>query len=159
MKRIHYAILIAEVLSYALIVTFIFADTTFDLTESIRISGPGLSREMAITAGCMVALVGSINVWLTVYYMQKSQTLGDWIVLCAWTHRVKSGDRWMKLEDFLAEQLGCQVSHGMSADAFNKLSSELDTRWRDIKSDASRGGTLKPLTELREVDAPGSQPS
>ncbi len=133
MKQIHYAIIFAEILSYGLIVTFIFADTFFDLTGALRAGGSGLSPEMAIVAGCLVAIVGSINVWLTIYYMQKAHTMRDWIVLCAWTHRVKCGGRWIKLEDFLAEQLGCQISHGMSADAFKTLSAELDTRWREIK--------------------------
>ena len=136
MKRIHYAILGAEILSYALIVTFIFADTMFDLTGALRIGGSGLSPDMAAVAGCLVALVGAINVWLTIYYIQKAHAMRDWIVLCAWTHRVKCGGRWLRLEDFLAEQLGCRISHGMSAEAFGKLANELDTRWRDFRTDA-----------------------
>lgn len=135
MKRFHYAILTAAVLSYGLIVTFIYADTVFDLTGVLRSEGDALSPEMATVGACLVGLVGAINVWLTWYYMQKAQTMRDWVVVCAWTHRVKSGGRWMSLEDFLTETLGCQVSHGLSEDAFNQLRSELDTRWREIKTD------------------------
>lgn len=140
MKRLHYAIVLAEVLSYALIVTFIFADTRFDLTGALRIGGPGLSPEMALVAACLVTLVGTINVWLTVYYMEKSQTMRDWVVICAWTHRIKSGNQWLTLEDFLTRQLGCQISHGLSEDAFHQMRDELDARWRTMRPDTPRSG-------------------
>lgn len=133
MKRVHYAILAGQVLSYSLIITFIFADMTFDLTSVFRVDGTPLSPSVAIAGACLIGMVGATNVWITYFYMQKSHTMRDWVVICAWTHRVKTGNRWMTIEDFLAETLGCQISHGLSEEAYHKLAGEVDGKWQNLQ--------------------------
>jgi len=141
MKRHHYAIITGQLLSYALIITFIFADRTFNLT-GIFFDASGAETaawDFAFISACLVALVGAINVWITSYYMQKSSTVQDWVVVCAWTHRVKHGGRWISLEDFLSEQLGCQVSHGLSEEGYSSISGEIDSKWRALRIDPVTG--------------------
>jgi len=144
MKRHHYATITGQVLSYALIITFIFADRTFDLTGIFRAAHPSVPStwDTALVSACLIGIVGAINVWLTSYYMRKSSTVQDWIVVCAWTHRVRHGSRWINLEDFLSEQLGCHVSHGLSAQGYAAISHEVDTKWRSLRLDPVTG---KPL--------------
>lgn len=145
MKRHHYAIITGQILSYALIITFIFADRTFGLT-GVFFAGPdhlAASWDVARVSACLVAIVGAINVWLTIYYMSKSATVQDWVVVCAWTHRVKHGGRWISLEDFLSQQLGCEVSHGLSEQAYATISSEIDTKWRSLRIDPLTGQPVK----------------
>lgn len=151
MKRFHYAVLIAEVLSYALIITFIFADMTFDLTSVLRPDGSAISPQTAFIAACLVGLVGAINVWLTFYYMQKAQTMQDWVIVCAWTHRIKSGGRWLSLEDFLTQHLGCQISHGLSEEAYGKLREEIDAKWRNIRLDGNGATEANPSGGAQSV--------
>jgi PAS domain S-box-containing protein len=43
------------------------------------------------------------------------------LVMCAWTKRVKSGERWVPVEEFLMERLGVRVSHGICPAAMKKL--------------------------------------
>lgn len=159
MKRHHYAIITGQLLSYALIVTFIFADRTFNLTGIFRAdaSPDTAAWDLAVVSACLVGLVGAINVWITSYYMQKSSTVQDWVVVCAWTHRVKHGGRWISLEDFLSEQLGCQVSHGLSEEGYSSISSEIDTKWRALRIDPVTG---EPITAGKPAKPlPGSSPS
>lgn len=152
MKRVHCAILVAEVLSYALIITFIFADMMFDLTSALRADGAALTPPMAAVAACLVALVATINVWLTYFYMRKAQTMQDWVIVCAWTHRIKSGSRWLSLEDFLTEHLGCQVSHGLSEEAYRTMRNEIDDNWRNLDIDPTRPReTAVPAAAPRRV--------
>jgi hypothetical protein len=132
MKKVHYAILTGEALSYALIVVFIFADAMFDLTGVFRSDGITISPQFAYIAACLVAVVGCINVWLTWYYIQKANAVRDWLVICAWTHRVKQHGRWISLEEFLTGQLGYQVSHGLSDASIVRLRDEIDAKWRQF---------------------------
>ena len=152
MKRHHYAILIGQVLSYALIITFIFADRIYGLTGIFYEAPANLSRSWdgPLVSACLVGLVGAINLWLSYYYMQKSSTVQDWVVVCAWTHRVKHGGRWISLEDFLSEQLGCQVSHGLSEQGYSSISHEIDTKWKHLRLDPVTG---KPV-QLPESSCP-----
>lgn len=45
----------------------------------------------------------------------------EMLVMCAWTKRVKSGDLWVPLEEFLMERLGVRISHGICPAAMKKL--------------------------------------
>jgi len=161
MKRHHYAIVTGQLLSYALIITFIFADRTFNLTGIFGVdsSTPAPSWDLAFISACLVGIVGAINVWITSYYMQKSSTVQDWIVVCAWTHRVKHGGRWISLEDFLSEQLGCQVSHGLSEEGYSSISNEVDTKWRALRIDPVTGEPVqapkRPETDSNPSPAHG----
>ena len=141
MKRHHYAIILGQVLSYVLIITFIFADQTFDLTGIFGAASAAAhtSWDTARIAACLVGIIGAASIWITTFYMQKSSTMQDWVVVCAWTHRVKHGGRWFTLEEFLSEQLGCQVSHGLSEQGYSKISAEIDSKWRSLRIDPLTG--------------------
>lgn len=44
------------------------------------------------------------------------------ITMCAWTKRIKRGERWISLEQYLADVHGLRVTHGISPDAFERFS-------------------------------------
>jgi len=39
------------------------------------------------------------------------------LTICAWTKRVRCGDRWMSVDEFLVNELGLCLTHGMSTEA------------------------------------------
>ncbi len=160
MKRHHYAIITGQVLSFALIITFIFADRTFDLTGIFRTAESDASAgwNAAFVSACLIGIVGAISVWITSYYMQKSSTVQDWVVVCAWTHRIKHGGRWISLEDFLSDQLGCQVSHGLSEQGYSSISSEIDTKWRALRIDPVTGQPVQPDEPPAAASSPSPSP-
>ncbi len=47
-------------------------------------------------------------------------------VVCAWTHRIRIGGKWIPLHDFLREKLHFTVSHGISPEAFEEIKSSLE---------------------------------
>ena len=75
-----------------------------------------------------------ISIWLTWYYATKSNSIRDMLVICAWTHRVKSNGRWLSLEEFFTAQLGYAVSHGLSEAKLMEMRNEVDTEWRKIRT-------------------------
>src|SRR5690606_31260200 len=62
MKRIHSAILLAQGLSYALIVTFILADRQYNFSGILRDADQPMSPHTAYAASCLVTLVGATNI-------------------------------------------------------------------------------------------------
>ena len=132
MRRIHYAILLGQVLSYALIVTFIFADATFGLVDGFVGDEPSILFNAHTISVCLIGIVGAASIWISFFYMRKSEAMKDWIVLCAWTQRVKSGGRWITITEFLSDTLGYNVTHGMSEEVVDQMRSELDSNWKRL---------------------------
>ena len=127
MRRIHYAILIGQLLSFVLIITFIFADATFGFVNTLVGDEPSAFFNSHTISACLVGIVGAASIWVSYFYIRKSQTMRDWIVLCAWTQRVKSGNQWITISEFLSDHLGYNVSHGMSEEVVEELRTEIDS--------------------------------
>ncbi len=47
------------------------------------------------------------------------------VTICPWTKKVRSGQTWVPLEEFLSERLRLKVSHGMSDEAAEKMINEI----------------------------------
>ena len=152
MRRIHYAILIGQLLSYALIVTFVFADSTFGFVDALVGDEPTFYANTHFISACLIGLVGAASIWISYFYIRKSEAMRDWIVLCAWTQRVKSGKRWISISEFLSDSLGYKVSHGMSEEVVDELRTEIDTNWKKINPVAEDA----PATA--QTDAPSPDP-
>lgn len=120
------AILSAQGLIYALIITFIFADAEYHFISAFLDISPRYGKGEAYFAACLIAISGTISIWLTWFYANKSNSMRDMLVICAWTHRVKSKGQWVSLENFFTEQLGYVVSHGLSDKKLVELRKEVD---------------------------------
>jgi PAS domain S-box-containing protein len=46
---------------------------------------------------------------------------GDFITLCAWTKRVKSGEEWIPVDEYLKRAYGLRVSHGICPEALSQM--------------------------------------
>ena len=138
MRRIHYAILLGQVLSYALIITFVFADATFGFVDSFVGDEPSILFNAHTISACLIGIVGAASFWISFFYMRKSEAMKDWIVLCAWTQRVKSGNRWIAITEFLSDTLGFKVTHGMSEEVADQMRSELDLNWKKLPPPAEQ---------------------
>ena len=114
MKKFHLTILAGEILSYTLIIVFIFADSVYDLTEVLGLDQRWFTPRTALVAACLIGLVGAINVWMTWNHLQRARAIRECLVVCAWSNRVKRDGQWIPLSEFLDKELGYQVSHGLS---------------------------------------------
>jgi len=46
-------------------------------------------------------------------------------VVCAWTKRIKVDGKWVPLDEFLANKLNVQITHGISPEAFEQIKNSL----------------------------------
>lgn len=64
-------------------------------------------------------------------------------VVCAWTHQIKVGDKWMTPDEFLMTQLHLKITHGMSPEASHKFEQEIRQTTRSgVKSSGMTSGQL-----------------
>jgi CHASE3 domain sensor protein len=83
--------------------------------------------ENLIQACCLGFLAASVvMVGLSVWLMVKLQRLQNLVTVCAWTQRVQYEGKWIRFEDYLWQRFQIRTTHGMSADAANKMRAELD---------------------------------
>lgn len=152
------AIILGQILSFLLIITFIFANHEYGLIGALSASPLPMSMQAARTAACLIGIVGAASVWITWYYLSKSNTMRDMLVVCAWTRKVKTNGKWIKFEDFLTQELGYAVSHGLSDSKLVELRQEVDRDWRKLpvetkvedkgtaKDDPTDNGTARALS-------------
>ncbi len=136
--RMQYAVLTAQALAYVLIITFIFANAQFDLIRPFSYNDVKFEGSSAYIGACLIGIIGTISLWLTWYYATKSNSIRDMLVICAWTHRIKSDGKWIPLEEFFTNQLGYAVSHGLSEARLLEMRKEIDAEWRNISLDENK---------------------
>lgn len=48
---------------------------------------------------------------------QRPQEIMEMLTVCAWTKRIKVGESWITFEEFISNELGLKITHGMAPDA------------------------------------------
>lgn len=145
LNRTQLAIVIGQGLSFLLIITFIFANQRYGLLAGIGGAETSVSLRSAYVSSCLVALVGVFSIWITLHYLSKSNAMREMVVVCAWTHRVKVEGRWVSFREFLSEQLGYAVSHGVCDAKLAELRSEVESNWKGRVKSEAKGKAVKAL--------------
>jgi hypothetical protein len=55
---------------------------------------------------------------------ERREELERFVAICAWTGRVRSDGRWVRIEEYLAERWGIEVTHTISEEAAERLEAE-----------------------------------
>ena len=146
MKRIHVAVILGQLLSFLLMITFIYANQYFGFLASWEKGSVAIPWQSAHLAACLVGIVGSASIWITWHYLNKSNSMRDMLVVCAWTRQVKTDGEWVSFDKFLTEQLGFAVSHGLCDRKIFEMKNEVDRDWKKGRSlMANPGGNRKPM--------------
>jgi len=73
----------------------------------------------ALVGVTAIALIAIVAVLLRLEHLRQIVTI------CAWTGQVKHEGEWVRLEDYLKQQFGLSVSHGLSKEAAEKMTQEI----------------------------------
>lgn len=69
--------------------------------------------------------------------LQEIQELKDILLtVCAWTSKIRQGDKWISASEFLSSRLGINVSHSISPEAMAETTAELSS----LKNSSTRSG-------------------
>ncbi len=66
--------------------------------------------------------------------LSKVKKLEEMLEVCAWSGKVKRGERWIEMEQFLREQFGVSISHGISPEKADELRREWEKTMRNAKA-------------------------
>jgi hypothetical protein len=78
-------------------------------------------------------------VWgLTMRLAVRSQHLGRFLRLCAWCRKVGHNGKWLKLEEYFAEDFHIPTTHGMCQECFKRVQEET----AEFKRKELEAGTL-----------------
>lgn len=103
-----------ETAGFALIVAIIWLDELLDLPALLFGATPTPLRPgEGFLESVLTITVGAAIVGITYRAFRRIEYLESLVVMCAWCRRVRAGEEWLTVEDFLEQQHHSQTTHGI----------------------------------------------
>ena len=111
-----------EAAGFALIIAIIWLDEVLDLPRLLFGAAPTPIRVgEGLLESVLALVVGAAVVSITYRAFRRIEYLESLIVMCAWCRRVRSGEEWLSIEDFLQRQHRSHTSHGICSSCASRL--------------------------------------
>jgi hypothetical protein len=107
-------ILALEAVAFLLVATVLWLDELIDLPH-LLFGAPHSVPRLAECAfeSLLTILLGAAVVAVTRSAFRRILYLESLVVMCAWCRRVREGDQWLSMEQFLARQHHARTTHGI----------------------------------------------
>ncbi len=116
-----------ESIGFGLILLLAWFNRLVDLPHLLTGGSVTVSRwRDGLMETTLILLIWAFVFSLTKRLVERLHHLEGMLRVCAWCRKVGHGERWMRLEDFLAEGLQIDTTHGVCPECMKKL--EEDTR-------------------------------
>jgi hypothetical protein len=103
-----------ESAGFLLIIGIIWLDEILDLPHLLfGAAATPLRLGEGLLESVLTMLVGTVVVTITYRAFRRIEYLESLIVMCAWCRRVRSGDEWLAVEQFLERQHHAHTTHGI----------------------------------------------
>jgi hypothetical protein len=114
------AVLIYEALGFLLVMGVIWADETFNLPHYL-LGAPGTLRwqEAAWESG-LVFLLGVLTLCLTYRDLNRIRYLEGFLPVCSYCKRIRAGDHWIPIEEYISDHSAAYFSHGLCPDCLKR---------------------------------------
>lgn len=112
-----------EAVSFLLIVAIIWLDEVLDLPRLLFGAAPTPIRlGEGLLESVLILVVGVAVVAITQRAFRRIEYLESLVVMCAWCRRVRSGDEWLRVEEFLEQQHHAHTTHGICSSCAGSIS-------------------------------------
>ncbi len=81
----------------------------------------------------LILLIWAFVVSLTKRLVERLHYLEGLLRICAWCRKVGHGEKWMRLEDYLAEGFQIGTTHGVCPDCLKKMEEDTQRYYRSQK--------------------------
>jgi hypothetical protein len=109
--------LVLETAGFLLIIAIIWLDEVLDLPRLLFNATPTPLRPgEGLLESVLTLVVGTAVVWTTYRAFRRIEYLESLVVMCAWCRRVRAGDEWLGVEQFLQRQHHAHTTHGICHD-------------------------------------------
>jgi hypothetical protein len=106
--------MVLEAAGFTLIIAIIWLDELLDLPRLMFHAAPTpLRLGEGVLESVLTLLVGVTVVSITYRAFRRIEYLESLVVMCAWCRRVRSGEDWLSVEEFLERQHNSRTTHGI----------------------------------------------
>lgn len=105
------------------ICSFIIIAFFFDISEMKGFVPWGVSLFHRFFGILIISILGYISCKL-LETREIAGKLEKLVKVCAWTKKIKIGDEWITIEEFMKKYLDKNVTHGISPEAYEKMLDE-----------------------------------
>jgi hypothetical protein len=103
-----------EAAGFLLIIAIIWLDELLDLPRLLFGTPPTPLRPgEGLLESALALAVGAVVVTVTYRAFRRIEYLESLVVMCAWCRRVRAGDEWLAIEQFLERQHHAHTTHGI----------------------------------------------
>ncbi len=107
-------LLALEAAGFLIVSVIIWLDELLDLPHRVFGAPPTPVRIAEGTLESVLTLaLGAVVVVVTARAFRRILYLESLVVLCAWCRRVRDGDEWLTVEEFLERQHAAETTHGI----------------------------------------------
>lgn len=116
MKLIAY-----QLVAFGILLFLIVGDEVFDFPHHVfgAPATPINWRETFIEGGYVLVL-SALTVYLTVRLVKRIKYLEGFLSICAHCKKIRVGEDWMQIEQFIREHSAAEFSHGLCPDCVEK---------------------------------------
>ena len=103
-----------EAAGFLLIIAIIWLDELLDLPRLLfGAAATPLRLGEGLLESVLTLVVGTVVVSITYRAFRRIEYLESLVVMCAWCRRVRAGDEWLPVEQFLERQHHAHTTHGI----------------------------------------------
>lgn len=128
------AILLYEALGFALVIGVIWADETLDLAYYLLGVRGTLRWQEALLESGLVFLLGLLTLSLTYRDLARIRYLEGFLSVCSYCKRIRVGERWVPIEQYVADHSAAFFSHGLCPDCMRREFPEFADRLPHAKN-------------------------
>ena len=112
-KLIERKILFYEIVGFVLVVFLLWADEIFDVPHTVfRALATPVNWVESLTETVYVLLLGIVIILVTWRDLDKIKYLEGFLPVCSFCKKIRVGNDWIPIEDYLSEHSEAVLSHG-----------------------------------------------
>lgn len=137
-------VLWCEALGFALIILLSWFNELADFPRYLIGGGPHI-RDFrdSIVQTIVVMFIGLIVLRLTRQLLERLHYLEGMLRICAWCRKIGHNEKWVRIEDYFAEDFNIQTTHGMCPECLTKMEEDTKEFFRNRAETRASGTETK----------------
>lgn len=113
-RKILGAAVIFQIVGYLALIFLIVGNEVLDIPHAVFGSPetPTNRMEVLLETGIIVVL-GAVSIAISVRHIRRIKFLEGFLPICATCRKIRSGDKWMTLEDYMSRHSEALLTHGI----------------------------------------------
>ncbi|MBU0495092.1 MAG: hypothetical protein KKA73_05025 [Chloroflexi bacterium] len=120
MTRTAQRVIAYEVVGFGLIILLLWADEWLDIPHLLGAMATPANWVESAVESALVLILGVLVIWASWRFLKHIRYLEGFVPMCAFCKRVRLGDEWVPVEQYICQHSTAQVSHGFCPECAHK---------------------------------------